>query len=172
VVDYYEDDEVFRDINSFYKRLMDRMFKEMQDFEKLAKDRKLKGGWKVKPINKPGVRGYVAQGQFQSGSEPIHIPSRALEEEREPLTDVFEEKEGIRIYVELPGIDKSDIQLNVAERVLEIRAKNFSKTVELSTRNIDLERVAANYKNGVLEVTIPKIQKTIEDEKKRTIKIE
>jgi HSP20 family molecular chaperone IbpA len=171
VVDYYED-EVFRDINTFYKHLMERMFREMQDFEKIAKDGKLKGGWEVKPINKPGVRGYVARGQFQFGSEPMRIPSRALEEEREPLTDVFEEKEGIRIYVELPGVDKKDIQLNVAERVVEIRAKNFSKTVELPTMNVDPEKVAASYKNGVLEVTIPKIQKTIEDKKKRTIKIE
>jgi len=172
LVDYYEDDEVFRDINSFYKHLMERMFREMQDFEKIAKDGKSKGGWEVKPINKPGVRGYVARRQFQFGSEPMRIPSRALEEEREPLTDIFEEKESIRIYIELPGVDKSDIQLNVAERVVEIRAKNFSKTVELPTRDIDLEKVAASYNNGVLEVTIPKVQKTVEDEKKRTIKIE
>jgi HSP20 family molecular chaperone IbpA len=172
VVDYYEDDEDFRDIDSFYKRLMDRMFKEMQDFEKLTKDGKLKGGWEVKQINKPGVRGYVTRGQFQFGSEPVRIPSRALEEEREPLTDIFEEKESIKIYMELPGVDKSDIQLNVAEQVVEIKAKNFSKTVELPTRNVDLEKVAANYKNGVLEVTIPKVQKTIKDEKRRTVKIE
>lgn len=176
MVDYYEDDEVFRDINSFYKRLMERMFKEMQDFEKIAKGGKLKGGWEVKPINKPGVRGYVARGQFQFGSEPRarakRIPRRVLEEEREPLTDVFEEKESIRIYMELPDVDKSDIQLDVAERVVEVRAKNFSKTVELPTRNVDIEKVAARYKNGVLEVTIPKAQKTVEDENKRTIKIE
>lgn len=172
MVDYYEDDEVFRDINSFYKRLMERMFKEMQDFEKIAKGGKLKGTWEVKPINKPGVRGYVARGQFQFGSEPLRIPSRVLEDEREPLTDVFEEKESIKIYMELPGADKSDIQLDVAERVVEVRAKNFSKAVELPTRNVDIEKVAASYKNGVLEVTIPKVQKTVEDEKKRTIKIE
>lgn len=173
MVDYFEDDEIFRDINSFYKRLLERMFREMQNFEKAVKSDQLKGHWVVKPINKPSVRGYVARGQFQLG-KPIraHIPERVLEEEREPLTDVFEEKENVKIYLELPGVDKSDIQLNVADGFIEVRAKNFFKTVKLPTGNVDFEKAAANYKNGVLTVTIPKVQETVEDEKKRTIKIE
>ena len=120
MVDYYEDDEVFRDINSFYKRLMERMLREMKDFEKTITSGQLKGTWNIKPINKPGVRGYVAKGQFQFGDEPMHIPRRAMKEEREPLTDVFEEEKDFKIYMELPGVDKSDIQLNVAEGVVEV----------------------------------------------------
>lgn len=169
--DYYEDDEVFRDINSFYKRLMDRMFKEIQDFEKAVSSGQIKGSWDVKPVNKPGVRGYVARGQFQLG-EPMHVPKRVFEEKREPLTDIFEEKEHVKIYMELPGVDKNNIQLNVAERSVEVKAKNFFKRVELPTENIDLEKTGASYKNGVLEVTVPKVQKTVEVERKRTIKIE
>lgn len=171
MTDYYEDDEVFRDINSFYKRLMERMFKEMEGFEKAIRSGKLRGSWDVKPINRPGVRGYVAQGQFQLG-EPLRLPKRAIKEEREPLTDVFEEEGKVKVYIELPGVDKSDIQLNVAEQVVEIRAKNFFKKVQLPTENVDLEKVTANYKNGVLTVDIPKVQKAVEDDKKRTIKIE
>ncbi len=166
----YEDDEVFRDINSFYKRLMERMFKEMEDFEKAVRSGQLRGSWDVKPINKPGVRGYVAKGQFQLG-KPMSIPKH-VREEREPLTDVFEENENVKIYMELPGIDKSDIQLNVTEGVIEVKAKNFFKKVKLPVEDIDLEKVAASYKNAVLEVTVPKVRKTVEDEKKRTIKIE
>jgi len=171
MADYYEDDEIFRDINSFYKRLMERMFKEMREFEKAARSGQLPGTWDVKPINKPGVRGYVARGHFQLG-EPTQTPRRALEESREPLTDVFDEKENIRVYMEMPGADKDDIQLNVTARAVEVKAKNFAKTVELPTENVDFEKAAASYKNGVLEVTIPKLTKAVEDEKKRTIKID
>lgn len=172
MTDYYEDDEVFRDINSFYKRLMDRMFREMQDFEKAIKSGQFKGDWAIKPINEPGVRGYVAQGQFQLGGKPVSFPRRVLEEKREPLTDIFEEEENVRIYIELPGVDKSDIHLDMADGFAEVKAKNFFKRVKLPTANVDFEKAAASYKNGVLEITIPKIQKTVEDEKKRTIKIE
>lgn len=172
MVDYYEDDEVFRDINSFYKRLVGRMLKELEDFEKSAKSGQLKGNWDFKPINKPGVRGFVAQGQYQYGGRPTHFPRRALEEKREPLTDVFEEKDNVKIYIELPGVQKGDIQLDVADGFAEVKAKSFFKRVELPTENVDFERATANYKNGVLQVTVPKIQETKTDEKKRTIKIE
>jgi HSP20 family molecular chaperone IbpA len=172
MVEYFEDDEVFRDINSFYKRLMERMFKEMQSFEEAIGTGRLRGTWDVKPINKPGMRGYVAHGQFQTGAQPVLAPKPSLEGElREPLTDVFEEKESLKVYMELPGVEKSDIKLDVTEGAMEVKAGNFAKTVKLPAGDVDSEKASANYKNGVLEVTIPKIQKTV-DEKKRTIKIE
>jgi len=172
MTDFYEDDEVFRDINSFYKRLMERMFREMQDFEKAVKGGHLKGDWAIKPINEPGVRGYVAKGQFQLDGKPASFPRRVLEEKLEPLTDVFEDEEAVKIYIELPGVDKSDIHLDMTDGFAEIKAKNLFKRVKLPTANIDFEKAAASYKNGVLKITIPKIQKTVGDEKKRTIKIE
>jgi len=172
MVDYFEDDEVFRDIDSFYKHLMKRMLKEMDDFEKAVRSGSLKGNWDIKPVNKPGVRGYVARGQFQLGGEPEHVPRVALEEKREPLTDVFEEAENVKIYIELPGVDKNDIQLDVTDGFVEVKAKNFAKTVEIPTGNIDFTKATANYKNGVLQVSIPKINRNIKDAKKRSIKIE
>ena len=172
LVEYFEDDEVFRDINSFYKRLMDRMVKEMQSFEDAIGTGRLKGTWDVKPINRPGVRGYIAQGQFQTGAEPVLPIKPNLEAEvREPLTDVFEEKDSLKVYMELPGVEKTDIKLDVTEGTMEVKAGTFAKTVRLPAGNIDSEKASANYKNGVLEVTIPKIPRT-ESEKKRTIRIE
>jgi HSP20 family protein len=172
MVDYFEDDEVFRDINSFYKRLMKRMFKDMEDLEKAVRSGQLKGSWDVKPIRKPGMRGYVAQGQFQLGGKPIPVPRRALEEKREPLTDVFNEKENVKVYMELPGVEKNDIKLDVTKHAVDVTAKNFAKTLELPTENVDFEKATANYRNGVLEIIIPKLKKVVENEKKSTIKIE
>jgi HSP20 family molecular chaperone IbpA len=42
----------------------------------------------------------------------------------------------------------------------------------LPTENVDFEKATANYRNGVLEIIIPKLKKAVENEKKRTIKIE
>jgi HSP20 family protein len=172
MVEYFEDDEVFRDINSFYKRLMERMVKEMQSFEEAIGSGRLKGTWDVKPINKPGMRGYVARGQFQTDAEPVLTSKPHMDAEvREPLTDVFEEEGSLRVYMELPGVEKTDIKLDVTDGAMEVKAGAFAKTVRLPAGDVDSERASASYKNGVLEVTIPKIQKAV-DAKKRTIRIE
>jgi len=168
-VSYFED--IFRDMELFHKKLTERMFKEMEEIERQVRSGELEGEWDVKPIERPGVKGYVARGRFWSRETP-EISKRALEEVHEPLTDVFEEKESINLYVELPGVEKEDIQLNITEGKAEIKAKNFYKLVDLPTRDVDSEKASADYKNGVLKATIPKIKKTVEDEKKQKIKIE
>ena len=164
-------DEIFRDPDSYFKKLSERMFKEMEEIEKAIKSGKLQGEWEVKPIEEPGAKGYVARGRFQLG-EPLTLPKQAIDEVREPLTDVFEEQDQVKLYVELPGVEKNDIQLNVTEGRAEVKAKNFYKVVDLPTRDIEFDKAIANYKNGVLEVMIPKTKKTVSEENKKTIKIE
>jgi len=164
-------DEIFRDRDSYFKKLSERMFKEMEEIEKAIRSGKLQGEWEVKPIEEPGAKGYVARGRFQLG-EPLTFPKQAIDEVREPLTDVFEDKDYVKLYVELPGVEKNDIQLNVTEGRAEVKAKNFYKVIDLPTRDVEFERATANYKNGVLEVTIPKTKKTVSEDEKKTIKIE
>ncbi len=153
------------------KRLVESMLREFDDIERQVRSGKYEGEWEVKPINRPGVRGYVARGRF-GHREPWTMPREATEEVREPLTDVFEDKETIKLYVELPGVEKDDIQLNVTEGRAEIKAKKFYKVVKMPTREVDSEKASAEYKNGVLQVSIPKIEKPAEEEKKHKIKIE
>ncbi len=164
-------DEFLRDADSHFKKLSERMFKEMEEIEKAIRSGRLQGEWEVKPIEKHGVKGYVARGRFQLG-EPLTIPKHAMDEVREPLTDVFEENDHVKLYVELPGVEKKDIQLDVTEGRAEITAKNFHKVVDLPTRNVEFEKATANYKNGVLEITMPKTKKTASEEKKKKIEIE
>ena len=170
MTNHYEDD-IFRRMTNFHRNLMDDMLQEIRDLERAVKDGTADGRWNVRPIERPGVRGFVAQGQFQLEPKATHIPRRAFQERREPLTDIFNEEDKVRIAIELPGVDKKDIQLNVTERFAEVKAKGFSKTMALPTENVDSEKTKANYKNGVLEVIIPKIA-IADDKTKRTIKIE
>ena len=148
---YFDFDEIFRDFGEIMKRI--RGFEEI---EKELKSGKLKGGWDVKRIDEPNVKGYVIQGRFGPDQplEPFDpfkpnnpferrpMPQRSFRpseiastETREPLTDVFEEDKTVKIYVELPGEEKADIQLNVIKGKVEIKTKNFVGIMKVFSAN-------------------------------------
>lgn len=154
-------EDLFDDVDKFHQRLAKKMFEEMRDIEEAVHEGKLEGEWDIKPIEEPGVKGYIARGRFQFGDKPLpktlKLPRKIREEEvREPLTDVFQDNENVKLYVELPGAEKTDIQLNVSGNRAEIKAKNFRKTIDLPTAHVEVDKATTNYRNGVLEVTIPK----------------
>jgi HSP20 family protein len=90
---------------------------------------------------------------------------------REPLTDIIEEKDTVRVIVELPGVEKDDIQLRAEDRFLDIEVdredRKFSKQVELPCA-VDSDGADASYKNGVLEITL---KRTAPKKRGRSIKI-
>lgn len=167
----------FDDIDRYFKKIIEKMFKEMAEFDEVMKSGKMEGEWNIRPIESPGVKGYVAQRRFRSSNEPntsnesLTVPREDLDEVREPLVDVFEDKDAVKLYVELPGVEKDDIQLSVNGGYAEVKAKSFYKQIALPTRDVEFDKVSTNYKNGVLQVTIPKKTKAV-DEEKKTIKID
>ncbi len=94
-----------------------------------------------------------------------------VEEEREPITDVFDEKEEIVIMAEMPGISEEDIKLDFpaaagsrqgrekGEDILDITAQSgerkYHKEVLLPAK-IKSETLQSSYKNGILEVRMKK----------------
>ena len=170
-------EDLFDDVDKLHQRLAKKMFEEMRDIEEAVRKGKLEGEWDIKPIEEPGVKGYFARGRFQFSDKPLpktlKLPRQIRDDElREPLTDVFQDDNNVKLYVELPGVEKTDIQLNISQRRAEIKAKNFHKEIDLPTADVEIDKATTNYKNGVLEVTIPKAKKTAGAEKKTTIKIE
>ncbi len=168
--------DIFDDVDKLYQRFAKRMFKEIEDIEDAIKSGKLEGKWDIKPIEEPGVKGYIARGRFEFGNKArpktLTLPKEVPQEAREPLTDVFQDENNVKLYVELPGVEKADIKLNVSQGKAEIKAKNFFKVIDLPTVDIEVDKAEANYKNGVLEVTIPKKKKTKVEQPKTTIRIE
>jgi len=99
---------------------------------------------------------------------------------RQPLSDLKETDKELIASIEIPGVDKKDIQLQITENNLEVKVekkqemrfnkkgflktersyKGFYRSMSLPSRVIP-EQAKASYKNGVLEVVMPK------DEKKR-----
>jgi len=82
-----------------------------------------------------------------------------VEEEREPITDIFDEDGEIRIYAEMPGVNREDIKLDLKEDILDISAKTgdrkYHKEVLLPAKG-QADTMASSYTNGILEVKVKK----------------
>ena len=109
------------------------------------------------------------------------------EREWQPLVDVVENKEGILLKVEIPGVKQEDINISIEENTLTVKGERkhesqvdeeghsrfersygaFERSVLLPT-TVDTDRVKASYKNGVLEIQLPKK----EEAKPKTVKVE
>jgi HSP20 family protein len=78
----------------------------------------------------------------------------------EPLTDISQEGNTVRVVVELPGVKKEDIQLEGSKDTVAIFVENsnkkFDRTFALPC-NVDPETAKAEYNNGILEITLTAI---------------
>jgi HSP20 family protein len=92
-----------------------------------------------------------------------------------PALDVIEEKDQYVLKADLPGIKKEDIKVSVENGVLTIEGERksetehkdkqvhrverswgrFVRTLNLGT-SVDQHKIRANYKDGVLELIVPK----------------
>ncbi|HTN72898.1 MAG TPA: Hsp20/alpha crystallin family protein [Methylomirabilota bacterium] len=95
-----------------------------------------------------------------------------------PAIDVYEEKDDIVVKAELPGMDKNDIEVNISDSELTLKGEKkkeekieekdyyscersygaFLRSVALPTE-VQADKVKASFKNGILEVRIPKTEK-------------
>lgn len=92
-----------------------------------------------------------------------------------PQVDVYEDADGIKVHADIPGVDQKDLEIQVVNNTLSIRGErrlaneekkenyhriermygSFSRSFLLPDY-ADTEKVDASFKNGVLEVSIPK----------------
>ena len=82
-----------------------------------------------------------------------------VEEEREPITDVFDEDQEIRIYAEMPGVNEADIKLDLKEDILDISAqtgdRKYHKEILLPSK-VQTDTLVSSYANGILEIKVKK----------------
>jgi len=82
----------------------------------------------------------------------------AVEEAREPVVDVLEEGDQIRVIAELPGVSESEIRHEINGDVLTISTEGdraYSAEVLLPAA-ADPESVESSYNNGILELRLKK----------------
>lgn len=104
-----------------------------------------------------------------------------------PAVDIYETKDDLVVSAELPGVKEKDVHLSIVGDMLALRGQrmgenqvneeNYHRVERWSgsfERHIQLpipvqaDKVRANYRDGVLEVRLPKV----EEVKPREIKIE
>ena len=103
-----------------------------------------------------------------------------------PLVDISEDSDNIYVEAELPGLEQKDINVSLRKDYLVITGKrenskeekkknyhrversyqSFFRQIPLH-RSVDSRNAKASYKNGVLNLTLPKK----EEEKEKDIKI-
>jgi len=101
-------------------------------------------------------------------------PSTGL---RQPLTDIKVEPESVKVFIELPGVDKKDVEINVTDNELEVKSESkakkevdkkgyyhyersysgFYRLIPLPIQVIP-EKTSAEFKDGVLTVTLARAE--------------
>lgn len=180
-------DEIIKDM----EEIMEREFKEFRTRvpKDLVREHKLPDGSTIRewgpfvygysmtvgPDGKPKIREF---GNIKPSLKPeafgLTRPTFDVKEEREPLVDVVSTDDEVRVVAELPGVEKEDIKLHGIENMLTVSVdtpkRKYFKEIKLPAAVIP-NKAKTVYKNGVLEVTLPKNR-----EKKKTkgepIKIE
>ena len=95
-----------------------------------------------------------------------------------PKVNVYEYDDKVGVVAEIPGLDKKQLDVSVEDGAFEddgakvirreLKQSSFKRSFELGEL-LDGENVSANFKDGILSVSIPKIEP--EKPKKHSVKI-
>jgi len=155
--DIFRFDDEFERMFREMERMMERAFR--MPYDKLEPGKSFVRGFSIRvgPDGKPHIE------EFGNHQVPSDKGETSISDEREPLTDVMEGAKDISVTVELPGVEKEDIDLRVTEDELEITVdtpqRKYHKTVKFSSE-VKPKTTKATYKNGILDVVVQ--QKKVE----------
>ena len=149
--DFFNDDRIRDDIQRMTEELM-KMLSNAQPGKPVMHGFKVQFG----PDGKPRIEDFGNRSIKTPDGEPT------ISEEREPLTDIIEGDNDVAVTVEMPGIEKNDIDLNVTKEILEINVdtpkRKYHKILDLPC-DVLPKTTKATCKNGVLDVVIKRKEK-------------
>jgi len=128
-------------------------------------------------------RGWMRPWRFEWPS----FPEISLPEMKMPKVDVIDRETEVVVKAEVPGVEKKDIDISVGEDTVTIKGETrheekeekgdyyrceisrgaFSRTVALPAA-VDGSKAKASFKDGVLELILPKVEKA----KRHSIKLD
>jgi HSP20 family molecular chaperone IbpA len=93
-----------------------------------------------------------------------------------PATDIYETDDGLMVVMEVPGVERKDIDINVENEVIRVEGRidaskydgldplyteynvgHFARSFTLSNK-IDQQKIGAQLEDGVLTLTLPKLK--------------
>ncbi|RJT23481.1 Hsp20/alpha crystallin family protein [Mesorhizobium waimense] len=113
---------------------------------------------------------------FRGFDTPSALGRMALHNGTWPSVEFSETDKEIRVTAEIPGLDENDIEVMLDDGVLTLRGEKKAETEDKDRqfseryygrferrfnlgREVEDDKVAATFKNGVLNVTLPKTKK-------------
>ena len=125
----------------------------------------------IGPDGKPKVREF---GNLKSPFGTRGFSTRPLiSYEREPLADVTTTDRDVKVVVEIPGVSKENIKINVYDNSVEVTTtgteRKYHEVVDIPPET-DIETATSTYKNGILEIIFKKKEQS--KPKGKQIKIE
>jgi HSP20 family protein len=133
--------------------------------------------WRPRGLARRGADPFRGFDDLMRGMFDDWLSPRAHGEARgwSPAVDMIDKKDEIVLRADVPGLDQKDIHVSVENGMLTIRgtrqeereakeedyyccerwAGSFSRTMALPS-GIDPDKIKATFKNGVLEVHVPK----------------
>jgi HSP20 family protein len=149
--DIFNDDKIMDDVKKMAEEMM-KMFTNAQPGKPVVHGYKIEFG----PDGKPQIENFGNR----SIRSPEGIPT--ISEEIEPRTDIIEGENDVAITVEIPGVEKEDINLVATEDTLEIKVdspkRKYHKRIDLPC-NVKSKSTKATYKNGILDIVLDKKEK-------------
>ncbi len=123
----------------------------------------------------------VQQKRELDKKEESTIPARVFV----PTADIYETQDALNVILEMPGVEKGNVDVNVEDGVLNVEGRldltkyqglqplyteynigHYSRSFRLSNK-INQDKIGAELKEGVLSLTLPKV----EEAKPRTIQV-
>jgi HSP20 family protein len=123
----------------------------------------------------------VQKKREREGKEESTIPARTFM----PTADIYEDQDSLKVILEMPGVEKGNVNVRVEEGVLVVEGRldltkyrglqplyteynigNYARSFRLSNA-IDQDKIGAELKDGVLSLTLSKAEKA----KPRTIQV-
>lgn len=123
----------------------------------------------------------VQQKRLLEKKEESTIPVRVFV----PTADIYETKDALKVILEMPGVEKGNVNVHVEDGVLNVEGRleltkyqglqplyteynigHYARSFRLSNK-IDQDKIGAELKEGVLSLTLPKV----EEAKPRTIQV-
>jgi HSP20 family protein len=123
----------------------------------------------------------VQQKRELEKKEETTVPARIFV----PTADIYETANALKVVLEMPGVDKSNVNVRVEDGVLTVEGRldfskyrelqplyteynigHYSRSFRLSTK-IDQGKIGAEMKDGVLSLVLPKA----EEAKSRTVQV-
>ena len=108
----------------------------------------------------------------QESREETTIPARVFV----PTADIYETQDALTVILEMPGVEKSNVSVRIEEGLLQVEGRldltkyqglqplhieynvgHYARSFQLSSK-IDQANIAAALNDGVLSLTLPKVQ--------------